>query len=910
MPRRPPLLAVATLLALSASAAPASAVSPGIVMSEFRTRGPAGGNDEFVELRNRSAAPVSIAGYRLAGCASTGGNVSNRATVPDGVSLAAGQAYLFVNNGSAGYSGSVADDQTYGTGFTDFATSNESGIRILDAGGATVDGVGSPTSPCHEGTGFTTPTANGDNSFERLGGTTDTDDNVADFQGPKPGSPQNSSDPPPPGERAPAVAATTPTQGQDGVSRDASMTITFSEPVTTSAAAFGFECGTTAIPFAFAADPAGTSVVLGPTGPLPANADCTVTIAAAGVSDDDTDDPPDTLPADFTLSFGTAEASVENLRIHEIQGRQHVSPYRGVLVAAVPGVITARRSNGFYFQDPSPDSDPRTSEGLFVFTSSAPGPALQPGIAVAVSGRVSEFRGAAGNLSTTQISHAVTVVTGTGSVAPTVVGAGGRVPPTAIIDDDTPDPLLDDPPLVSGDVDENPAFDPEEDGIDFYESLEGMLTEVRDALATQPTNDFGEVPTLADGGAGATGRSARGGILARAFDMTLPQEYRLGDFNPERIIFDDAIVRPTPPMDVGDRFAAPVRAVVDYSFGNFKFLALEFPSVVDGGLLPERTRAQRSSELSVAAYNVENLDPTDGAARFAAIAGQIVTSLRSPDIVSLIEMQDNNGAAQGDSDATVTFQLLIDAIRAAGGPVYDFRQIDPVPNADGGEPGGNIRVGFIFQPARVGFVDRGSATATTATEDDPAQRGAQLTFSPGRVDPGNPVWANSRKPLAGQFRFRGDTLFVVANHFNSKGGDAPVLGRVQEPTRPSEVQRRGQARALNAWVERLQRADPFAKVVALGDFNDFDFSETSRVLERGVEGDRRFELLNLWRTLPQPERYSYIFEGNAQVLDSILVSPILLLALPELDGVHVNSEFTAQVSDHDPVIVRFRGLGR
>ena len=103
-------------------------------------------------------ADLAIGGYRLQGCASGTGNASDRVTVPAGVTLEPGQAYLFVNDGTSGYSGAVAGDQTYSTGFTDFAASNQSGIRVLDAAGAIADQVGSPTSPCREGTGITTPT--------------------------------------------------------------------------------------------------------------------------------------------------------------------------------------------------------------------------------------------------------------------------------------------------------------------------------------------------------------------------------------------------------------------------------------------------------------------------------------------------------------------------------------------------------------------------------------------------------------------------------------------------------------------------------------------------------------------------------------------------------------------------------
>ena len=262
-----------------------------------------------------------------------------------------------------------------------------------------------------------------------------------------------------------------------------------------------------------------------------------------------------------------------------------------------------------------------------------------------------------------------------------------------------------------------------------------------------------------------------------------------------------------------------------------------------------------------------------------AIARQIIDNLRSPDIVALNEMQDLDGEGPLGPAGDPTCQALVAAISAEGGPSYQFRQIDPVDDADGGAPNANIRVGFLFNPAKVQFVDRPGGTALTATEDDPAQSGAQLTFSPGRIDPTNTVWNASRKPLAGEFRYRGKKLFVVANHFASKGGDAALLGRFQEPYRPSEIQRRGgvddpvggQAGVVNAWVERLQDAERGVRVVVLGDLNDFDFSDTVRVLESGA--DRRgLELIDLWHFKPVDERYSYIFQGNGQVLDHMVVT--------------------------------------
>jgi len=226
MPRllRATLVAFFLLPAVTASAAP-------VVISEFRTRGPDGGNDEFVELRNSSAAPVDISGYELQGCATASGNGSNRAFVPEGITLEAGQAYLFTNTATSGYSGSTPGDRTYITGIADFAaTNNQAGIRILDAGGAVQDQVGSPNSPCREGTGFTTPGTATDNSFERIGGTQDTGNNVADFQGPKPGDPQNFTGAT--GEEPPSVTKIHDIQGAGASSPRTGQTVTIEGIVT------------------------------------------------------------------------------------------------------------------------------------------------------------------------------------------------------------------------------------------------------------------------------------------------------------------------------------------------------------------------------------------------------------------------------------------------------------------------------------------------------------------------------------------------------------------------------------------------------------------------------------------------------------------------------------------------------
>jgi uncharacterized protein len=508
-------------------------------------------------------------------------------------------------------------------------------------------------------------------------------------------------------------------------------------------------------------------------------------------------------------------------------------------------------------------------------------PAVQVGDAVKVSGTVSEFRpgGATStNLTTTELTGPSIVVQSSGNSLPaaTVIGTGGRLPPTQVIEDD-----------ATGAVETSGLFDPANDGIDFYESLEAMRVQVNKPIAVGPTNTFGEIPVVVGGGADASVRTARGGVIIRP-----------SDFNPERIFLDDTLVGgETPLVNVGDGFTTPAIGVLDYSFGNFKLEVTQPLTRVDNGLTREVTAAPGTGELAVATFNVENLSPNDPQSKFDALADQIVNHLLSPDVIALEEIQDNSGATDnGVVDADVTLTQLIAAIAAAGGPAYDWRQINPVNDQEGGQPGGNIRVGFLFRTDRgVAFVDRPGGSQTTPTSVVSGVSGPELSVSPGRIDPTNTAWDASRKPLVGEFTYRGETVFVFANHFNSKGGDDPLFGHLQPTTRSSEVQRHQQAQVVNGFVDSILAVDGAANIVVLGDLNDFDFSDTVSILKGGV-------LHNLMDTLSQDQRYSYVFEGNSQVLDQILVSSGLDIATPAYDPVHANAEFFDQQSDHDPSV--------
>ena len=890
--------------ALPLGAISALAVSPNVVISQVYGGGGNAGatfTHDFVELFNRGSTTVTITGWSIqyasaTGTGNFGANSGQLTEIVGPVTLAPGQYFLIQEASTAAVGAPLP-----ATDLTDLTPINMSGTggKVALVTGLTALGCNGGSTPCNaaqlarivdlvgygstnffEGAGPTPAPSNTTSASRKAAGCTETDHNAADFAVGAP-TPRNTSTTlsPCPADPAPFVATSSPVNGAVGVPADASIVIGFSEPVNVSGTWYGIACTASGAHTASVTS-AGPTFTLDPDTTFSAGESCALNVFAGQVRDQDSIDPPDIMAANFVLSF---EIATPATLIREIQGAGHTSPKAGQNVSNVPGIVTAIRTQGtvrgFWMQDPAPDSDIATSEGIFVFTGSA-SPSVSVGDAVQVSARVTEF-GSSPALTLTELTSATTTILSTGNVlpAPIVMGIGGRMPPTGVIDDDG---------LTT--------FDPANDGIDFYESLEGMRVQVNNAVAVGPTNlRFGELWVIADGGVNATGRTPRGGIIVSA-----------GDFNPERILLDDEVFRTTmtgamPGAHVGATLVGPQIGVVEYAFNSFRVQLAAAPTIAPSAITREVTRAQVGDELAIATFNVENLDANEPQSKFDALAAMIVTNLSSPDVITLEEIQDNDGAPNpSPTTADQTFARLIAAISTIGGPTYEYRQIDPLPNADGGEPGGNIRVAFLFRTDRgLSFVDAPGGDAVTANSVTGSGIDTHLAFSPGRIEPTNAAFTNSRKPLAGEFRWRDQTLFLIGNHFNSKGGDQPLFGRVQPPVQTTQAQRQQQAAIVNAFVDQILAADPQALIVVLGDINDFHFSGPMDTL-RGSPP----VLEPLMLRLPENERYSYVFDGNSQSLDHILVS-IALGAKPlEFDAVHVNSEFYDQLSDHDPQVVR------
>jgi VCBS repeat-containing protein len=351
------------------------------------------------------------------------------------------------------------------------------------------------------------------------------------------------------------------------------------------------------------------------------------------------------------------------------------------------------------------------------------------------------------------------------------------------------------------------------------------------------------------------------------------------------------------------------------------------------------TIVENFDRMRVATFNVENLapvgQPVDGVptpqSKFDGLAAAIVNNLKAPEIIALQEVLDNDGAnSSGTTSASLTLSQLIDAIVAAGGPRYVAIDSAPIDNI-GGIPGGNQRVAYLYNPDAVSPTARNGLTTVLSDAD-----GVKVQDFPSadQIGQGNSDFAATRKSLpmewspVGYTDDQGGTFWTVNNHLSSKGGSAPLYttlldlplyadpinGTAQQTGTSNE--REGQAETINAFVDGLLANGSATddRIVVLGDLNDFQFFPvvdlvTGALTRTTANPDGTASifapgtavLAELISKLPENERYSYNFDGNAQALDHILVTNNLFDST-QFDIVHINSEFIDQLSDHDPSV--------
>ena len=304
--------------------------------------------------------------------------------------------------------------------------------------------------------------------------------------------------------------------------------------------------------------------------------------------------------------------------------------------------------------------------------------------------------------------------------------------------------------------------------------------------------------------------------------------------------------------------------------------------------------------LSLASFNLHNLGAEAEPGRLHRLGRFIVEHLQAPTILAVQELAARAGDLPTVS-GVATARVLMEAIRDAGGPGYAYQEVAPVADADGGQAGLNIRVGLLFDPARVIFPLRASADpGQTVT----IQQGHPPRFSPnpGRIEPGHAAfhgepglgWRPSRKALTGEFQVAGAPLYIVNCHLKS------MRARGRREALHARKQRHAQAERIAHFVRALLACRDDARLVVLGDFNDGINSRTLEILKASG-------LRNVLDTLPAGLRHTCNHGANLQTLDHLLIST----ALEALDTRIVHQRrcgLAPPVSDHDPILTRLAAV--
>jgi hypothetical protein len=334
------------------------------------------------------------------------------------------------------------------------------------------------------------------------------------------------------------------------------------------------------------------------------------------------------------LSLTASLASA--LTVSEINGPKYLSPYNGQTVSNVSGIITAKGPDGIWIRSVKADKDDRTSESIYVFGRTF-GTNLTVGDSIILGGKVTEYRSSSAYVYLTEISNPVleAKVSSGNQVKPLVIGKDTIKPPTeqlSSLDGGDVFAVPNNQSLVSV---ANPSLEPKKYGMDFWESLSGELVTVKKPTAIAKPNNFGD--TWVYGDWKVTGKNKRNGL-------TMTDK----DANPETILIGSPLDGSDNPVGtkLGDELEE-ITGVVTQAFGFYRILPTTALKVKKSQKpdLPSATKLTSNGKcdgLTFGAYNVENLAPSS--TYLPDIASHIVNYLKSPDLMFLQEVQDDNGA--------------------------------------------------------------------------------------------------------------------------------------------------------------------------------------------------------------------------------------------------------------------------
>lgn len=897
------LLLLGTLVVAVGASTTAGAVSPDVVISQVYGGGGNSGatlKNDFIELYNRGTTAVSVTAWSVQYASSTG--TSWQRTNLSGT-LQPGQYFLVQEAAGAGGTVDLPAPNAIGS----IAMSATTGkVALVDnqttltgtCPAAVVDFLGYGTANCYE----TSPTAalsNTTAALRKLNGAQDTDNNQDDFVVGAP-SPRNT----PPPDAAPTVLSTVPSDGAAGVALDSNVTVTFSEAVNVTGDWFTLVCSASGTKVA-AATGGPTTFTLDPSTDFVAGDTCALTVLAANVSDQDANDPPDSMTVDSVAGFSTSSPCAQPFTpIYDIQGDgatvalTGTQTTQGVVVGDYEGPSPALR--GFFIQDPVGDADPATSDGIFVFEGSNAN-TVSLGDVVRVTGTASENQGQS------QISVGTILTCGTGTVTPTDV-TFPVASPTAL------------------------------------EQYEGMLVRLPQAMYVTEhfqLGRFGEVVL------------SSGGRLQQPTNVTTPGAAAIAlqaANNLHRIILDDASQAQNPDPILFARGGQPLSAsntlrggdtatnivgVLNYTWAGNAASGNAYrvrPVNALNGYVnfeaanPRPSQAPaKAGEIRVAAMNLLNFFNTfdgsgsnppylcslgvggaltdcrgaDDSGEFARQWPKTVAAIvgTGADVIGVDEIE-NDG--YGPNSA---IQFLVDQLNATTAPgMYAF--IDADANIGQVNTLGTdaIKVGMIY---KAGVVTPVGDTAVLNTD----------AFVNGG-DPG----PRSRPSLAQAFEANGDgARFVVdVNHLKSKGSACSVPD-ANDGQGNCNVVRTNAATELASWLASDPTGIGDGDTLIMGDLNSYAMEDPITVLENAG-------YTNLVPTFLGPDAYSYVFDGQWGYLDHALGSPTMTSQVVAVAEWHINADEPSvldynddfkspgqivslyapdefRVSDHDPVLV-------
>ncbi|MQA31846.1 MAG: nuclease [Luteitalea sp.] len=603
-------------------------------------------------------------------------------------------------------------------------------------------------------------------------------------------------------------------------------------------------------------------------------------------------------PRNGQVLYTCGSTETLTLSISEIQGAGVTSPVVNRRVRT-SGVVTGLKTNGFFIQTPDAgaDADPATSEGLFVFTSVPPGRLARE--SVEVTGIVQEFVPASD-----PAAPPLTEI-----VSPTV----------ALVSSGAPLPA----PIVVTASDTQPAG-----GGSQLEKYEGMRVSIDSLTVIAPTSGT----TIEAAATGTTNGVFYGVItglerprrepgvdvssrLPPGAPVTIPRF----DGNPERLRVDTDGQPGATPIDVTTgTVVTGLIGPLDYGFRTYTLLPdVATPPAIAGGMVAAPVSIPASDEFTIASFNlqrffdtVNDAETSDAVLTPAAFANRLNKAslairgiMRLPDVIGVEEMEN-----------LATLQALASKVSA---DAVAAGQADPAYHAilEEGNDIGGIDVGFLVRSDRVTIHDY----------QQPGKDTQYMDPNTGELD-----LLNDRPPLLLRATVRlpaavPSPITVIVNHLRSLSG-------IEDPADGSRirVKRRAQAEFVASLVQNLQQADADRAIVLVGDFNAFHVNDgyvdvIGTILGSPAPADQVVlasdDLVepNLWNvvaTAPRHQQYSYVFDGNAQELDHVIVNTVAASAFDRLEYGRANADFPEsyrsdpnrpeRISDHDMSVAYFK----